>query len=222
MAFNAAFSPAALFDLDGVIIDTEGQYTLFWDMIGRQYLRHPGFGAKVKGKTLKRILADFFADATAKTLKEIAALMDNFESKMEMPYIAGFKEFFAALAQGGWMTAVVTSSNEKKMKSVYNKLPELKGMFDKVFTAEMFPESKPAPDPYLVAAKGLGVPASSCLVFEDSISGLISGKSARMKMVGLATTNPAEVVARYADVVIPDFTAFTLEDALAIIGGAKG
>ena len=217
MAFDASFKSAALFDLDGVVIDTEGQYTLFWDMIGRQHLGKTGFGTEAKGKTLKRILADYFGGIPDETLREIAAVMEDFESKMAMPYIAGFKEFLAAIVQDGWMTAVVTSSNEKKMKNVYKKLPEFKEMFDKIFTAEMFTESKPAPDPYLIAAKGLGVPASSCLVFEDSINGLISGRSAGMKTVGLATTSPAEVVSRYADVVIPDFTAFTSGKALAAL-----
>ena len=217
MAFDASFKSAALFDLDGVVIDTEGQYTLFWDMIGRRHLGKAGFGTEVKGKTLKRILADYFGGIPDETLREIAAVMEDFESKMAMPYIAGFKEFLAAIVQDGWMTAVVTSSNEKKMKNVYKKLPEFKEMFDKIFTAEMFTESKPAPDPYLIAAKGLGVPASSCLVFEDSINGLISGRSAGMKTVGLATTSPAEVVSRYADVVIPDFTAFTSGKALAAL-----
>ena len=217
MAFDESLKPAALFDLDGVIIDTEGQYTLFWDMIGRQYLRWPAFGAEIKGKTLKRILADYFSDRSAETRAEIAALMEDFESKMAMPYIAGFEEFLASLAQGGWRAAVVTSSNERKMDKVYKNLPELKGMFEKIFTADMFTDSKPAPDPYLIAARGLGLPASNCIVFEDSISGLISGRSACMKTVGLATTNPAEVVARYADAVIPDFTAFTPDNALSLL-----
>ena len=219
MAFNASFKSAALFDLDGVVIDTEGQYTLFWDMIGRQYLGCIGFGAEIKGKTLKRILQDHFVNKPAETRREIATLMEDFESKMAMPYIAGFKEFFGALAKGGWVTAVVTSSNENKMKNVYKKLPKLETMFDKIFTAEMFTESKPAPDPYLIAAEGLSIPASNCLVFEDSISGLISGRSAGMKTVGLATTNPAEVVSRYADIVIPDFASFTAAKALSALKG---
>ncbi len=219
MAFDESLNPAALFDLDGVIIDTEGQYTLFWDMIGRQYLRRVNFGAEVKGKTLKRIFADCFASTPADAKNEIAKAMEDFEAKMEMPYIAGFKEFFADLAQSGWKTAIVTSSNEKKMKSVYRKLPELLEMFDKIFTAEMFTESKPAPDPYLIAAAGFSLPASNCLVFEDSISGLISGKSAGMKTAGLATTNPAETVAKYADIVLPNFAGFTAEKALLLLKG---
>ena len=217
MAFDESLGPAALFDLDGVIIDTEWQYTRFWDMMGRQYLRRASLGQEVKGKTLKRILADYFPDAPDEAKSEISKEMAGFEAKMEMPYIAGFKDFFAGLAKSGWKTAIVTSSNEKKMKSVYKKLPELLEMFDKIFTAEMFTESKPAPDPYLIAAAGFSLPASNCLVLEDSISGLVSGKSAGMKTAGLATTNPAETVAKYADIVIADFTGFTAEKALALL-----
>ena len=47
---------AALFDLDGVVLDTESQYTLFWDEQGRKYLGIENFCASIKGQTLAQIL----------------------------------------------------------------------------------------------------------------------------------------------------------------------
>ena len=184
--------------------------------MGARYLGLEDLGSKVKGKTLNRILADHFASVPEAVRDEIARDVVGCETKMDMQRIAGFSEFFADLLQNGWMTAVVTSSRERKMKTVRQKVPEVLQV-DGVFTAEMFAESKPAPDPYLFAAKTLCLPVSNCLVFEDSVNGLISGKSAKMKVVGLATTTPAETVSKYADIVIDDFRGFTAEKALSLL-----
>ena len=49
---TATACKAVLFDFDGVIVDTEGQYSLFWNKIGQDYLGDPAFGDRVKGQTL--------------------------------------------------------------------------------------------------------------------------------------------------------------------------
>ncbi len=216
MTFDSSMPPAALFDLDGVIIDTERQYTLFWDMIGRQYLHHPDFGKLIKGGTLVHIFEEFFSELKDKQ-NEISAALDDFEAKMEVPYINGFKDFFQSLKKAGWKTAVVTSSSAGKMKSVYKKIPEIQTMFDKILTAEMFSKSKPDPDPYMLGAEIFNLPRTNCLVFEDSVNGFKSAKSAGMKLVGLTTTNPENIVSRYADLIINDFYEISAEKALEIL-----
>lgn len=216
MTFDSSMPPAALFDLDGVIIDTERQYTLFWDMIGRQYLHHPDFGKLIKGGTLVHIFEEFFSELKDKQ-NEISAALDDFEAKMEVPYINGFKDFFQSLKKAGWKTAVVTSSSAGKMKSLYKKIPEIQTMFDKILTAEMFSKSKPDPDPYMLGAEIFNLPRTNCLVFEDSVNGFKSAKSAGMKLVGLTTTNPENIVSRYADLIINDFYEISAEKALEIL-----
>lgn len=216
MTFDSSMPPAALFDLDGVIIDTERQYTLFWDMIGRQYLHHPDFGKLIKGGTLVHIFEEFFSELKDKQ-NEISAALDDFEAKMEVPYINGFKDFFQSLKKAGWKTAVVTSSSAGKMKSVYKKIPEIQTMFDKILTAEMFSKSKPDPDPYMLGAEIFNLPRTNCLVFEDSVNGFKSAKSAGMKLVGLTTTNPENIVSRYANLIINDFYEISAEKALEIL-----
>lgn len=216
MASDAFTKPAALFDLDGVVIDTEKQYTLFWDMAGRRYLHQEDFGRLVKGGTLTQIFSDFFSHLKDKQ-EEIRKALDDFEANMEMPYIAGFHRFFDSLKKDGWKTAVVTSSSAEKMKSVYKKLPEIQTLFDKILTAEMFTASKPAPAPYLLGAEVFGLPRENCVVFEDSVNGLKSAKSAGMTLVGLTTTNPAETVAAFADLVVPDFCGLTPEKVRAVM-----
>ena len=50
---------AALFDLDGVILDTESQYTIFWEQVGLDYLGKAGFGTLIKGQTLVNIFQNY-------------------------------------------------------------------------------------------------------------------------------------------------------------------
>ena len=108
--------------------------------------------------------------------------------------------------------ASVTSSNEKKMASVYAVHPELKELVDRILTAEMFTRSKPAPDCFLLGAEVFGTVPENCVVFEDSFHGLEAGKAAGMKVVGLSTTNTKEAIEDRCDVVIPDFKGFGYEE----------
>jgi len=65
---------------------------------------------------------------------------------------------------------------------------------------------------YLLAAKRLGYSPENCFVMEDALSGIAAGNAARMKVIGLTTTNPAHVIEDKVLRVIPDFANFTLSD----------
>lgn len=198
---------AALFDLDGVVFNTEPEYTKFWSEIGRKYRPEiPDLCYRIKGMTLTTIFAEYFPSADIQDA--IVRGIDQFESTMDFPWVAGFLRFFGELKEHDVRTAVVTSSNAEKMKSVYRTYPEFEQMFDRILTAENFKHSKPDPDCYLLGAKVFQLPIDNCVVFEDSFSGLQAGRSAGMKVVGLATTNPPESLKGKADVIIPDYSKF--------------
>lgn len=202
---------AALFDLDGVIFDTEPQYSLFWGNIGRRYRPETaGFDRKIKGQTLVQIFGKWFA-GDMDLQRRITEELDEFEKNMEYGYVSGAERFLRELKSAGVRTAVVTSSNEPKMRNVYEGHPEFPGYFDAILTSERFKRSKPAPDCYLLGAEVLGLDAGNCVVFEDSFHGLEAGRGAGMKVVGLATTNAADAIAPLCDCVIPDFTGYGLE-----------
>ena len=134
---NTTKTIAALFDFDGVIMDTETQYTVFWDEQGRKYLNEEDFGRRIKGQTLSQIYEKHFADKPEAQL-EISAELNVYEKKMSYEYIPGVEAFIADLRRNGAKIAVVTSSNEEKMANVYNAHPEFKGMVDRILTGEMF------------------------------------------------------------------------------------
>lgn len=208
---------AALFDLDGVIVDTETQYSKFWSRIGKEYLPdRPEFSAAIKGRTLKQILKDYF-DTDKQVASSVVEKLEQWESDMKYDFIPGFETFLCELHKHGVRTAVVTSSDRNKMKNLEKAHPQFCTQFDRVLTAEDFSESKPSPDGYLKAAAALGVPINRCVVFEDSRNGLEAGRRAGMKVVGLATTLPRNEVARKADICIDNFTGFGIDDFKAVI-----
>ena len=202
---------AALFDLDGVVFDTEPQYTVFWGQQCREFHpEHPGLEHEIKGQTLVQIYDAWFSGPLAERQTEITERLNRFEQQMSYDYIAGFVEYITELRKKGVKTAVVTSSNQPKMEAVYQSRPEFKGMFDAILTSEDFERSKPDPDCYLKAAERLGVSKDDCVVFEDSFNGLKSGRAAGMYVVGLATTNSAEAIAPLCDKVINDYTLLNI------------
>ncbi|WP_300796181.1 HAD family phosphatase [uncultured Bacteroides sp.] len=208
---------AALFDFDGVVMDTESQYTIYWNEIGRKY--HPdieNFGLLIKGQTLSQIYDRFFKGMEAEQA-EITKGLNKFESEMKYEYVSGVVDFMKELREKGVKTAIVTSSNEKKMANVYSVHPELKNLVDRILTAEMFTRSKPAPDCFLLGAEVFGTVADNCVVFEDSFHGLQAGKAAGMKVVGLSTTNSKEAITGKCDMVIPDFADFTYSDVVSLL-----
>ena len=200
---------AALFDLDGVVFNTEPQYTEFWGAQCREFHpEHPGLEHEIKGQTLVQIFDRHFSGDLAYSQEIITNRLNDFEQTMRFDYVEGFEDFVSRLRSRGVKTAVVTSSNIAKMQSVYQSRSEFRQMFDAILTSEDFERSKPDPDCYLKAAERLGAEIDECIVFEDSFNGLKSGRAAGMKVVGLATTNSAESIAPYSDVIISNYNNF--------------
>ena len=195
-----------------MVFDTEPQYTEFWGSQCRLYHpERPGLEQEIKGSTLTQIYDRWFSGDLESEQPAITRRLDAFEAQMRYEYIAGFEQLIADLHAHGVKTAVVTSSNLPKMESVYRAQPQFKQLFDAILTSEDFEYSKPHPDCYLKAAARFGVQPSECIVFEDSFNGLKSGRAAGMKVVGLATTNPASAIAPLSDIQITDYRHTTYQ-----------
>ena len=197
---------AALFDLDGVVFDTEPQYSIFWGSQCRLYHpEHPGLEHEIKGQTLTQIYDQWFSGDLLKEQPIITQRLNEYEAQMHYDYIDGFEQLIADLHAHGVKTAVVTSSNLPKMQAVYRYQPKFRELFDAILTSEDFERSKPDPDCYLKAAARLGAQTDECIVFEDSFNGLRSGRAAQMAVVGLATTNPVDSIRELSDIQISDY-----------------
>ena len=212
---NNNTNAAVLFDFDGVVVDTETQYSVFWHRIGADYLGMDDLETRIKGQTLTYIYDTFFPGMTDRQA-EITARLDRFEQQMTYDFIPGVLDFMDDLRRHGVPTAVVTSSNDKKMAAVRRVHPDLDHLFDHILTAEMFTASKPAPDCFLLGMKVLGSEPRTTWVFEDSFNGLRAGLASGANVIGLATTNPRSAIAALCHAVIDDFRGFTYEKMLKV------
>lgn len=199
-----------LFDLDGVVLDTESQYTVLWNNIGKKYGDVGEIGRLSKGQTLTHILDTYFKGQT-ELQKHIIEELYEFEQNMSYAPIPGVMEFMKQLNAASVPTAVVTSSNKAKMENVYRHYPDFRDIVGHVFTSESFTRSKPDPECFLMAMHALGGTPEDTVVFEDSVNGLKAARASGATVVGLVTSNPREVVEPLSDYAINDFTSMSLD-----------
>lgn len=191
---------AALFDLDGVIVDTEPSYSIFWGGMGRDYnVGIDNFADVIKGTTLTQILERYFPEEVR---EEVVEKLNQYERAMRYEIFPEVRDYLEGLRSRGVKCAIVTSSNLEKMDNLWTQQPWLREYFDVVITDEDVTLSKPDPQPYLIAAERLGIAPEDCVVYEDSYNGLLSGRRAGCRVVALATTNPRASLEDKADIVV--------------------
>lgn len=207
---------AVLFDLDGVLIDTEPVYTRIWQDIDDIYPTGvENFATVIKGNTLPRILEQYYPDTDIRA--SVIKLLAEREEQMEYPLFAGVPELLDELEQARIPAAIVTSSGRKKMRRLADSQPHFISHFAAIVTDSDVRYSKPHPDPYLCGARALGADASACLVFEDSLAGMQSGTAAGATVIGIATTLPRHRVAGHAHAVIDGFDGMSFYDILDLL-----
>ena len=203
-----------LFDLDGVLIDSEGLYTKFWEDIEEIYPTGvPNFALVIKGNALFKILDTYFP----KELHlDIINRVHEFEHNIKYPIYEGVIDFLKSLKEKGIPTAIVTSSDDVKMNALYSEYPLFPQYFDAVITGSDVTESKPHPQGYLMAAERIGCDSHDCYVFEDSLQGLDAGMAAGATVIGLTTNNPIDKLKDKAHALIDSFVGFNIDKMLAI------
>lgn len=207
---------AALFDLDGVLVDTEPVYTGIWTDIEKAFPTGiDDFARVIKGNTLAQILERYFPDPAVS--EKVCAMLDEREEAMAYPLFDGVLDFLATLQEAGIPAAIVTSSNDAKMERLFGREPQLRSFFSALVTDSSVTHSKPHPEPYLVGARMLGVDPAECLVFEDSFAGMASGRAAGATVVGVATTNPRESIAGKADVLVDSLGGLSYDALLGML-----
>jgi len=204
----------ALFDFDGVIVDTEPIYDVFWNEASVRFnLGIDDFAYKIKGSTLATILTTYFKDYPEEIVQQVKEESIAYESAMDLPAMPGSIEFLNMLYSNGVRMAIVTSSDESKIKRAFQML-NIGHLFETVVCADRITKGKPDPMCYLLAAADLGVSPEDCVVFEDSFYGIQSGTNAGMRVVGLSTTNPVETLIDKVHTVVPNFQNSTFDDYL--------
>lgn len=207
----------ALFDLDGTLVDTEDQYSVFWGATARKYRPDvPRLEHLIKGTTLTQIFDTYFPDPQWQA--DITEGLNAYEAQMTYEFYPGALNFITDLKRNGVKCAVVTSSNIPKLESVKRQIPNFDALFDKVLTAEDFTASKPAPDCYLLGAKTFGADIDECVVFEDAYTGLQAGMASGIFTIGLATGHTKEEIEHCCNHVLNSFEGMTYEKLVELLG----
>jgi HAD superfamily hydrolase (TIGR01509 family) len=122
-----------------------------------------------------------------------------------MVSVTGVKEFVAALSRLGVPRAVGTSASRFDVDQMLSGVG-LRRHFDVIVTADDVTQGKPDPEVYELAAARMGMPAEACLVFEDSLVGVVAARRAGMRAIGVSTAHKeAELRQAGAERVIADF-----------------
>lgn len=200
MSDNTTRKRGVLFDLDGVLLDSEGNYTIFWAQMDKEFPTGiDNFASYIKGLHLSRILGFFESDEVRQQVQD--RLLD-FERDTKYEFFPGALDFVRRLRGAGIPMAIVTSSDHKKMHALYEQYPEFPTLFDHIITGDMVTKAKPDPECFLTGAKLLGVDIKDCIVFEDSRNGLIAARESGAMIIGLPTTLAPDVVSQLCDMMV--------------------
>jgi HAD superfamily hydrolase (TIGR01509 family) len=201
-----------LFDMDGVLINSEPlhEFTLL-ELSGQ-------FGRRFENESELQQFKGLPEVSVATLLKEIfpAVTLENHEItrlRLELllanfhvvEMIEGALEFVKRCKAAGFCLGLTTSAARTIQQLAFEKFG-LSKYFDAVVTGEDIKRGKPDPEPYLLTAGRLAQPASACMVIEDAVSGVISGKAAGCFVLGITTSFPAnDLAAAGADLVLASF-----------------
>lgn len=204
----------ALFDLDGVLIDSESTYTEFWSGIDRIYPTGiDNYAIAIKGTTLPEIMKHY-SDEDVKA--DILRRIHDFQESMVYNIYPGVERFLSELNERGVPAAIVTSSDDRKMQLLFEQHPDFRKYFRTVIDASQVTRSKPDPQGYIKAAESLGLNPEDCFVFEDSLQGLKAGNASGATVIALATTYPADVLKGKAAKIIGGLGEFSVDEMLAL------
>lgn len=201
----------AIFDLDGVIVDTAKYHYLAWaklaDELGFEFTEE--HNERLKGVSRMRSL-DILLEIGGLEFSESAklAMADN-KNRLYVEYISrldesellpGVKAYLTGLRARG--VGIALGSASKNAEFILNKL-NLTELFDAVVDGNKVALAKPDPEVFLIACRELQLLPEDCIVFEDAEAGVQAGHAAGMKVVGIG--NPE--VLKEADLVIPGLHA---------------
>ena len=209
---------AVVFDMDGVLVDTErlwdevrealteewgGRYTpeaqeAMMGMSSREWSRylHETVGLREPPDVINR--------------EVVRRMLARYET--DLPVVPGAVEAVHRLTDGGLRLAVASSSNRELIDAVLRRLG-LTGLFEVTVSSEEVPRGKPAPDVYLEAALRLGVAPARCIAVEDSASGIRAAHAAGMRVIAYPNRHypPAADVIAIADVLVDRLEDVTVD-----------
>lgn len=207
---------AAIFDLDGTILDNNPYHVKAW----KQYLEKENrtltdeeFNEHLNGRTNRDAVKYLYGDGLSeeeieRRIREKESLYRSIYKKHIEP-VAGLLGLLDLLQKRDIPMAIATSGIVPNIEFMFEHVP-IRRYFPIVIHSGHITQGKPHPEMYLKTASALDIDPAGCLVFEDSTAGIKSAKAAGMKVIALATTHKRKELAE-ADYITKDFTFGDIE-----------
>ncbi|HXI41520.1 MAG TPA: beta-phosphoglucomutase family hydrolase [Bryobacteraceae bacterium] len=212
-----AREPALIFDMDGVIIDSNPVHREVWAAYNRRFgiETDEAMQQRMYGRRNDDIVRDFFGDHL--TLDQVRAhgaakerlFRETIGPVLNDALVPGLREFLERHRHQP--LGIATNAEPENVEFLLDNA-RLRPYFRAVVDGHQVARPKPHPDIYLKTAELLGAPPENCVVFEDSFTGIEAARAAGMAVVGVGTTHDAMPG---VDLEIRDFTSPALEPWLA-------
>lgn len=211
----------AIFDWDGVIIDSAALHEQSWQQLARELGRtiapesfRRGFGMKSA-----RIIEEIHGwsndpEEIARLTNRKEALYREIVGRSEIAPLPGVAEWLRRLREASIPCAVASSTHRQNIDAVLSRLG-LQNAFEAIVSAEDVSHGKPNPEVFLKAAEKLGITAHRGVVFEDAHVGIEAAHAAGMKVVAVATTHAIDELSA-ADLVVRRLDDLTIERVAAL------
>lgn len=206
----------AIFDWDGVIIDSSKHHEKSWNLLAAESNRPlpEGFFKKSFGMKNLKIIPEILQ--WTQDPAEIKIISNRKEElyrelirKDGIDALPGAHSWLQTL-KDAQIPCVVGSSTDRANIELCLEVAHLQGFFHEIVSAEDVTQGKPHPDVFLKAAQKISKAASECIVFEDAPVGIEAARNAKIKVIALKTSNPPEALHR-ADFLIQDLSEMNFE-----------
>lgn len=200
---------AVIFDMDGVIVDTNPFHKTSLKQFCEKYgyrLSDDELINRIYGRTNNDWIRNIFGELTKEKILELGEEKEEMFRTLYKDHIQalnGLEEFLKKLKAENIPVAIGTSAPRSNVDFILEHTG-LEKYFDAILDQSHVENGKPNPEIYLKAAAALGFDPAKCIVFEDSLSGVEAGQRAGCKVVGVTTTHSPEELS-HTDFIINDF-----------------
>jgi len=216
----------AIFDWDGVIIDSSRYHEESWEHLAKQENKAlpPGYFQKAFGKRNETIMPEVLQwTRDKKEIQRLADLKENLYRRIMtdrgIASLPGVKPFLEML-QKNKIPCCVGSSTPRLNITTALGLLGWKNYFPIIIAAEDVSKGKPDPQVFLLAAQKLNLFPGRCVVFEDAFVGIQAAKAGGMKIIAVTTTHPASELTE-ADLVVDQLDELSIAQMKALFGNVR-
>ena len=220
----------AIFDWDGVVIDSHDQHRESWFMLAEKigYRMTPELFSESFGMRNEQIIPELFKWTEPGDTEAIRKLADKKEGLYRqlirrdgLQALDGVEALLQQLQHNNIPCSVGSSTPHKNIEASM-EIIGLTKYFQAITASEDVSRGKPDPEVFLIAAEKIDRHAKNCVVFEDAQAGIEAGKSAGMKTIAVTTTHPADTFTGLADQIVDTLDSISIEQIFELLQVDQG